>query len=79
MKTTEQIQLEVRIEQLSIDLKNLSEKHDTCVSVLEKINTEIQLLEDEQREELVKLRKELENASPFESAEAMARLLGIVK
>ena len=79
MKTIEQIQLEVRIEQLSIDLKNLSEKHDTCVSVLEKINTEIQLLEDEQREELVKLRKELENASPFESAEAMARLLGIVK
>lgn len=79
MKTTEQIQLEVRIEQLSIDLKNLSEKHDTCVSVLEKINTEIQLLEDEQREELVKLRKELENASPFESAEAMARLLGIVE
>jgi tryptophan 2,3-dioxygenase len=79
MKTIEQIQMEIRIEQISIDLKNLNEKHDSCVSVLEQINTEIQLLEDEQREELVKLRKELENASPFESAEAMARLLGIVE
>jgi hypothetical protein len=79
MKTVEQIHREVRIEQLSIDLKNLNEKHDACVSILKKINTEIQLLEDEQNDELVKLRKELENASPFESAEAMARLLGIVE
>jgi predicted nucleic acid-binding Zn-ribbon protein len=79
MKTIEQIQLEVRIEQLSIDLNNLNDRHDAWVSMLKKINTEIQLLEDEQREELVKLRKELENASPFESAEAMARLLGIVE
>ena len=79
MKTIEQIHREVMIEQISIDLKNLKEKRDACVSILEKINTEIQLLEDEQNEELVKLRKELENASPFESAEAMARLLGIVE
>jgi len=79
MKTIEHIQREVMIEQISIDLKNLKEKRDTCVGILEKINTEIQLLEDEQNDELVKLRKELENASPFESAEAMARLLGIVE
>jgi hypothetical protein len=79
MKTIEQIQMEIRIEQISADLKIFKREHEYYTNSLKKINTEIQLLEDEQREELVKLRKELENASPFESAEAMARLLGIVE
>jgi hypothetical protein len=59
------------IEQLKIDLENLNMKHDIIVANLTYLNTEINLLEQE-------LKTELDNESPFTSARAMARLLGII-
>ena len=59
------------IEQLKIDLEKLNMKHDIMVANLTYLNTEIELLERE-------LKIELDNESPFTSATAMARLLGII-
>jgi hypothetical protein len=59
------------IEQLKIDLENLNRKHDIMVANLTYLNTEINLLEQE-------LKIELDKESPFTSATAMARMLGII-
>ena len=59
------------IEQLKIDLENLNKKHDIVVANLTYLNTEINLLEQE-------LKIELDKESPFKSATAMARMLGII-
>ena len=59
------------IEQLKIDLENLNKKHDIMVANLTYLNTEINLLEQE-------LKIEIDKESPFDSAKAMARLLGII-
>jgi len=59
------------IEQLKIDLENLNKKHDIVVANLVYLNTEINLLEQE-------LKIELDKESPFKSATAMARMLGII-
>ena len=58
-------------EQLKIDLENLNRKHDIMVANLTYLNTEINLLEQE-------LKIELDKESPFTSATAMARMLGII-
>lgn len=59
------------IEQLKVDLENLNKKHEILAAQLKYVNTEIELLEQE-------LKIELDKESPFSSAEAMARLLGII-
>ena len=59
------------IEQLKIDLENLNMNHDIMVANLTYLNTEINLLEQE-------LKIELDKESPFKSATAMARMLGII-
>jgi hypothetical protein len=64
-------QMNKTIEQLKIDLENLNKKHDIVVANLTYLNTEINLLEQE-------LKIELDKESPFTSATAMARMLGII-
>ena len=62
------------IEGIQSELKMFYQRPEEIVKTLGHINTEIRLLEDELKKEVEK-----REASPLDSAESMARMLGINK